>query len=65
MTIATHPFIVGLKFAFQSQDKLFLVLDYAPGGTMGRALNRNRKFDEERAKIYLAQILLAIQDLHR
>lgn len=32
---------------------------------MGRALNRLRKFDEERAKIYLAQILLAIQDLHR
>ena len=65
MTVARHPYIVGLKFAFQSKDKLFLVLDYAPGGTMGRALNRLRKFDEHVAKLYLGQILLAIADLHR
>lgn len=65
MTVARHPYIVGLKFAFQSADKLFLVLDYAPGGTMGRALNRLRKFDESVAKLYLGQILLAIADLHR
>jgi serine/threonine protein kinase len=54
MTIAQHPYIVGLKFAFQSRDKLFLVLDYAPGGSMGRALNKLRKFEEAVAKLYLA-----------
>ena len=30
-----HPFIVSLHYAFQSKDKLFLVLDYCPGGDMG------------------------------
>lgn len=26
-----HPFIVGLEFAFQTADKLFLILQYCPG----------------------------------
>jgi hypothetical protein len=26
-------YIVGLNMAFQTMDKLFLVLDYCPGGT--------------------------------
>ena len=26
-----HPFIVGLEFAFQTSEKLFLILDYCPG----------------------------------
>lgn len=31
-----HPFIVTLYFAFQTTEKLFLILDYCPGGDMGR-----------------------------
>jgi len=38
MTMTHHPFIVGLKYAFQTPEKLFLLLDYAPGGNMSRAL---------------------------
>jgi len=26
-----HPFIVGLSYAFQTPDKLVLILDYCPG----------------------------------
>ena len=29
-----HPFVVGLNMAFQTVDKLFLVLDYCPGGEL-------------------------------
>jgi serine/threonine protein kinase len=29
-----HPYIVGLNMAFQTPDKLFLVLDYCPGGEL-------------------------------
>lgn len=29
-----HPFIVGLKMAFQTRDKLFFVLDYCAGGEL-------------------------------
>jgi len=30
----SHPFIIKLNFAFQSDKKLFFVLDYCPGGEL-------------------------------
>lgn len=42
-----------------------MLLDYAPGGNMSRALHKDKRFAEERAKIYLAELLLAIEDLHK
>ena len=38
LTYVNHPFIVGLKYSFQTPEKLFLLLDYAAGGNMSRAL---------------------------
>ena len=38
LTYTKHPFIVGLKYAFQTPEKLFLLLEYAPGGNMSRSL---------------------------
>lgn len=29
-----HPFLVSLKFSFQTHDKLYLGLDYIPGGEL-------------------------------
>lgn len=60
-----HPFIVGLNTAFQTASKLFLVLDYCPGGDLGQAIQREKKFSIERARIYLAEVLLALEDLHK
>ena len=44
LSYSQHPFIVGLNFAFQTSTKLFLLLDYAPGGDMGQALQREKRF---------------------
>jgi len=41
-----------------------LLLDYAPGGNMTRQIKKDRIFDENRARMYLAEIILAIEDLH-
>ena len=48
--------------AFQTKEKLFLILDYCPGGDLARVLSRETKkrFSEERAKMYIAEIILAI-----
>ena len=62
---ANHPFIVGMRFAFQTPEKLFMVLDYAAGGNMSRALQKEKKFTEDKAVMYLAEILLALEDLHK
>ena len=34
MSVMQHPFIVRLRYAFQTQDKLFLISDYCPGGDL-------------------------------
>ena len=65
LTYIKHPFIISLKYAFQTPEKLFLLLEYAPGGNMSRALQKDKRFSEERAKVYMAEILLALEDLHK
>ncbi|KAF3010455.1 hypothetical protein E8E14_003174 [Neopestalotiopsis sp. 37M] len=58
------PFIVGLKFSFQTQQDLFLVTDYMSGGELFWHLQKEGRFDEKRAKFYIAELILAIQHLH-
>jgi len=60
----SHPFIVGLKYAFQTSDKLYFVMDYCPGGELFFHLGKEGRFHEGRAKFYAAQILLALEHLH-
>ena len=64
MSGTNHPFIVKLQYAFQTSDKLFLLLEFCPGGDLGHVLQREKKFTEDRAKIYIAEILLALEHLH-
>lgn len=59
-----HPFIVGLKMAFQSKDKLYFVLDYCAGGELFFHLGKLGKFPEPRACFYAAEIVLAISYVH-
>jgi serine/threonine protein kinase len=42
-----------------------LILEYCPGGDLGKVLEQEKRFDEARARIYLAEILLALEDLHK
>ncbi|KAJ3127589.1 hypothetical protein HK098_006118 [Nowakowskiella sp. JEL0407] len=62
---ATSPFLVGLKFSFQTPEKLYLVLDYMNGGELFYHLQKETAFSEERAKFYTAELTLALQHLHK
>lgn len=64
LSVLDHPFIIKLRMAFQSKTKLFMVMDYAEGGDLKGYLSRVQKLDEDVAKIYIAQIILAIESLH-
>nr|CCA23228.1 RAC family serine/threonineprotein kinase putative [Albugo laibachii Nc14] len=59
-----HPFIVRLRYAFQNPEKLYLIMDYYPGGSMFYHLRKSKRFTEERTRIYMAQLLLALMHLH-
>ena len=59
-----HPFIVSLRFAFQTEAKLYMVLDYFNGGELFFHLRNEHRFSEEKARFYASEIILAIQHLH-
>jgi serine/threonine protein kinase len=59
-----HPFIVKLNYAFQSNEKLYLVLDYCSGGNLGYYLRQEGLFSEDVARFYLCEIILALEELH-
>jgi len=65
LSYTRHPFIVNLNYAFQTTTKLFLILDFCPGGDLGKIIAQERKLPEERARLYISEILLALQDLHK
>jgi len=60
LSYSSHPFIVQLNFAFQTKNKLYMILDFCPGGDLGKLLIKRGKLSEEVARIYIAEILLAI-----
>jgi len=59
------PFIVGLKFSFQTAADLYLVTDYMSGGELFWHLQKEGRFIEERAKFYIAELILALRHLHQ
>ncbi|KAI9470309.1 kinase-like domain-containing protein [Coemansia mojavensis] len=59
-----HPFLVGLQCAFQTKEKLFFCLDYVNGGELFFHLQRERRFGENRARFYAAEIISALAYLH-
>ena len=64
LTVVSHPFIVKLNFSFQTQNELFLILQYCPGGDLSEYLHVEKKFNEYKARIYLAEVLLALEEIH-
>ncbi|CAO3678630.1 unnamed protein product [Rhizopus stolonifer] len=59
-----HPFIVQLFYAFQTNDRLYLILEYATGGELFTHMASEHMFLEDVARFYLAELLLAIEHLH-
>ncbi len=68
-----HPFIVILRYAFQTKAKLYMVsnsphsqvFDFISGGELFQHLKAAEFFPEPRACFYAAEILLALEFLHK
>eukprot|EP01099_Mayorella_cantabrigiensis_P002140 TRINITY_DN1941_c0_g1_i1.p1 TRINITY_DN1941_c0_g1~~TRINITY_DN1941_c0_g1_i1.p1 ORF type:complete len:267 (-),score=38.28 TRINITY_DN1941_c0_g1_i1:491-1291(-) len=59
-----HPFLVNLNYSFQTEDKLYFVMDYVNGGELFFHLQKDKKFTEERVRFYCAEIVLGLEYLH-
>lgn len=60
-----HPFIVRLHYAFQTEGKLYLILDFLRGGDLFSRLSKEVMFTEDDVKFYLAELALALDHIHR
>ncbi|OMJ88865.1 hypothetical protein SteCoe_9064 [Stentor coeruleus] len=60
-----HPFIVKLHYAFQTPEKLALIMDYCPNGDLSNILTREKILNEDAARFYISEIILGIQALHK
>ncbi|RXG52442.1 Ribosomal protein S6 kinase alpha-5 [Armadillidium vulgare] len=63
--VRQSPFLVTLHYAFQTDAKLHLILDYVSGGELFTHLYNREKFREEEVKIYIGEIILALEHLHK
>ncbi|KAG1455372.1 hypothetical protein G6F56_007080 [Rhizopus delemar] len=58
-----HPFLMRLWGTFQTGQYLHLVTEYLPGGELSRLMKK--KFSEDQARFYAAEIVSALEHLHQ
>lgn len=61
-----HPFVVRLRYAFQSRDRLYLVTDFYAGGSLERHLDdaHPNGLSEKRTLYYSASLVAALRHCH-
>jgi protein-serine/threonine kinase len=66
LATSNHPFIVTLYHSFQSEDHLYLCMEYCSGGEFFRALQTGpgKCIPEDDARFYAAEVTAALEYLH-
>ena len=59
-----HPFLVQLNYAFQTEEKLYMVLEFVQGGDFFTLIRRKGLLTEGLARRYVAQLSLGLAHLH-
>lgn len=64
MSCVDHPFVVNLVGFMQDRKRIYMLLEYVPGGELFTHLRAVEKFSSDAAKFYSAEIALAFEYLH-
>jgi tRNA A-37 threonylcarbamoyl transferase component Bud32 len=59
-----HPYIVTLYYAFETPRNLYLVMEFCPNGDLDGLLSKQEKLQEQDARIFIAETVLALEYLH-
>lgn len=59
------PFIVSIKFAFQDATNLYIITEFMQGGEMFFHMHREKRFDDDKTKFYVVEMVLAIEFMHK
>jgi len=63
-----NPFIAQLAHAFQTENELFMLMDFCAGGDLCyqcfRILSKIDRFNDNQARFFISEITMAIEHLH-
>ena len=59
------PWITKLHYSFQDEKYLYLVMDFCQGGDLMSYLIKEDTLSEEKAKFYIAEIILCVNEIHK
>lgn len=62
---ANSPWVVKLQTTFQDQTFLYMLMEFLPGGDLMTMLIKYETFAPDIARFYMAEILLAIEAVHK
>ena len=62
---ANSPWVVKLHGTFQDQTFLYMLMEFLPGGDLMTMLIKYEIFSEDITRFYMAEILLAIEAVHK
>ena len=57
-------FLVRSLYTFQSDRHIYFVMDFMPGGDLGRVLEAESRFEVDEARFHIAQIIKGLEFLH-
>ena len=61
----SHPFIVDTHYIFEDSKCAFFIMSFVQNGDISRSLRQKGYFKESQAKLYAAQVTIAIGFLHQ
>eukprot|EP00475_Leptophrys_vorax_P041807 TRINITY_DN78877_c0_g1_i1.p1 TRINITY_DN78877_c0_g1~~TRINITY_DN78877_c0_g1_i1.p1 ORF type:complete len:468 (-),score=149.75 TRINITY_DN78877_c0_g1_i1:86-1489(-) len=64
LSLADNPWVVKLFYSFQDDIKLYLVMEYLPGGDLMTVLMKRDILTEEETRFYIAETVQAIHSVH-
>jgi len=64
LSAVSHPFIVNLLGHTQDERRLYMLMEFVPGGELFTKLRNEDRFSTEASCFYAAEIALAFEHLH-
>jgi len=62
---AKIPWVVELKYSFQDEVYLYLVMEFCPGGDLMSLLINKDILSEDEARFYTAELILSLEAVHK
>ena len=59
-----YPLIVKLHYCFQDKKNLYFIMDLIQGGDLLYHLRKYHRFDDEKTRFYIAELILVLEFLH-